>query len=197
MFALAALVFLVIPGCGVLERSEELRTEHVLLDGYAYDPDLRKIGDARLDLEVEVIRRQEFRREPRLYLQGEGTLSVGDRRYTIMLPDTTPSFLRDNRGLCQNYFEGLGRRAYLDGEPVSIDLKISESLNYAYGLIELEPIPGLRRDSPGFSGVCFDEEGKTNWEIWRIKHPSFVAFTLGPDISPLEKLQEHRDRAGP
>lgn len=49
----------------------------------------------------------------------------------------------------------------------------------------------------GYSGVCFDEEGKTNWEIWGFETPSLVAFTLGPDASPLEKLQGYRDRFSP
>lgn len=202
LFALAVLLSVLIAGCRLLERSEVLQQKRIQLDGYAYDADLNKVGDARLDLEAEVVRRQKFREEPRLYLRGDGTLRIGHRTYRIVLPDTSPAFLWDNRGYCQNYFRG--GRAYLDGEEFLISLHVSEAFDAAYGLIQLEPlpravpVPGAGQSIRwGHSGVCFDEEGKTNVEIWRIENPSFVAFTLGPQASPLEKLREYRDQFSP
>lgn len=127
------------PGCGWLERSEVIRTETVSLHGYAYDADLRKVGDAHLDLQAEVVRHQEFRREPVLHLRGTGRLQVGDRHYTVVLPETSPSFLTDHRGDCQNYFEGGGQRAFLGDEGVTLNLLVSEDLGSAYGLIEWDP----------------------------------------------------------
>lgn len=191
------LTVLLASACGFLERSEVVRAEDLALDGHAYDAYLRRVGDAHLDLKAEVVRRQAFRKDPNLYLRGTGTLRIGDRQYRIVLPDTSPSFLSDSHGYCQSYFAGGGQTAFLEDEQVAIDLMVSEALDAAYGLIQLEPGPGSRVTSYGYSGVCFDDEGKTNVEIFRIDVPSFVAFTLGPQASPLEKLKEYRDRVTP
>lgn len=181
-------------GCGLLNRSEVLRSEHVALDGYAYDAELERVGNAHLELDVEVVRFQRFRQEPQTQLRGQGSLAIAGNEYRVVLPKESPSFLNSPAETCEAYYSGGGQRAHLGNEEVTIDLLVSESLGAAYGLIQLEPTPGSRVDDRGYSGVCFDDKGKTNWEIYKIDNSSLVAFDLGPDASSLEELRDYRDR---
>lgn len=200
------LVLLLVSGCGALGKPEVLRTEEIVLDGYAYDADLVKIGDANLSMQLEVIRLRRSRPDALLQLRGVGTLRIAEQVFRVTLPATSPSFLSADPGSCQDYFGGGGQHAALAGEAYYLDLRLSESLDAAYGLIGssplIKPAPDLSRtevavQSTGFSSVCFDEEGKTNWEIFHIDDRDYVAFTLGPEANPLEKLEEYRNRHRP
>lgn len=201
-----ALVVLLMSGCGALRQDEVPRTEEIVLDGYAYDADLVKVGDAHLSMQVEVIRSRRSRADDFLRLRGVGTLRIADQVYTVSLPAASPSFLNADPGPCQDYFVGGGQHAGLGGEAHYIDLRLSESLSAAYGLMGSDPLvkptPGLSttdvaEPSPGFSAVCFDEEGKSNWEIFQIDDRDYVAFTLGPEANSIEKLKDYRNRYRP
>lgn len=200
------LVLLLVSGCGALRKSEVLRTEEIVLDGYAYDADFVKVGDANLSMQIEVIRLRRYRADDLLQLRGVGTLRIADQEFRVALPATSPSFLSVDPGSCQDYFLGGGQHATLQGETHYIDFRLSESLNAAYGLIGSNPLskpaPDLSNtdvavQSPGFSSVCFDDEGKTNWEIFHIDDRDYVAFTLGPEANSLEKLVGYRNRHRP
>lgn len=193
---LLAAVLTALAGCGLLERTRLLRDAHVVLDGHAYDARLQPQGPARLELRARVLQRSRPRAEPRLLLRGEGTLAIGARRYQLLLSAASPSFLSDMGPHCRDYFIGGGQRAWLDGQEVTIDLHVAAGLDAAYGLVQREPAAGGRRPSTDYGAVCFDEEGKTHWEIWRVDDPAFLAFTLGPEASPPEKLRQWRAQRG-
>jgi hypothetical protein len=52
---LSLLILPLLAGCNLLDRTEIIKSQHISLDGFAYDIDLNPVGNARLDLWAEVI----------------------------------------------------------------------------------------------------------------------------------------------
>lgn len=189
---MSLLILPLLAGCNLLDRTEIIKSQHISLDGYAHDIDLNPVDNARLDLQAEVINHKKFRQKPLIELRGTGMLTIGNKVYTVILSNDSPSFLNGPEGVCDAYFEGGGQQAFLDGQKAAIQLFLSESLDSAYGLIGTVPSSTPVSESGGYSGVCFDEQGRTNWEIYRFDDPSMAAITLGKDTFSLVTLREFK-----